>query len=175
MEHLNTGNGEIVSELDGVNERCPLKFYTDSFDTMIQQSTALNHIIALTDPHDEKQLEEKEQQQQQQLVPCAILGSGGSSLSISTSTISSSRGFPQISSLATSIALDNKKQHSLFGRTIPSDEGTAVSGRHNQALLSALSIRIQQTRRHDTAQWTRRVRGIRGPLLGDGAFEYRKW
>jgi len=127
MEHLNTGNGEIVSELDGINERCPLKFYTDSFDTMIQQSTALNHIIALTDPHDEKQLEEKEQQQQQQLVPCAILGSGGSSLSISTSTISSSRGFPQISSLATSIALDNKKQHSLFGRTIPSDEGTAVS------------------------------------------------
>jgi len=135
MEHLNTGNGEIVSELDGINERCPLKFYTDSFDTMIRASTALNHIIDLTDRHDEKQQQQHQHRQQQELVPCAILGSGGSSLSMSTSTISSSRGVPQISSLATSVALDDNKQFSLFdnkqfplfGRTIPSDEGTAVS------------------------------------------------
>ena len=37
LEHLNTGNGTIVPEIDGINQRCPLRFYTNSFDAKAEE------------------------------------------------------------------------------------------------------------------------------------------
>jgi hypothetical protein len=115
LEHLNTGNGVISPNITNINQRCPLRFYSDSFDTMTKPSEGLARLINLTDPDT------------QQLVPCAILGAASSSVSIATAVYSSLRDFVQISPLSTSRTLDDQEQFPLFGRTIPSDEGTAIA------------------------------------------------
>ena len=115
MEHLNTGNGSIVPEISGLDQRCPLRFATSSFDTECQQLVAVDHVISLSDRGVEEQL-----------FPSAILGAYYSSISMPTSLISGLRDIPQISPGSTSSALDNKGQYKLFGRTIPNDDGTSV-------------------------------------------------
>jgi len=115
MEHLNTGNGELVPELNGINQHCPLIFTMKAFGTEMQQRVGVNHIITLTD-----------RSRTQELLPSAILGAAFSSISIPTSIISGLRGFPQISPISTSAALDDKSQYKLFGRTIPNDDGTSI-------------------------------------------------
>ena len=115
IEHLNTGNGYIIPELNGINNRCPLHFTTKAFDTEASQRMGVDHIISMTD-----------RSRKDQLIPCSILGAAYSSISIPTSIISGLRGFPQISPISTSSALDDKNQYKLFGRTVPNDDGTAI-------------------------------------------------
>eukprot|EP00956_Cyclotella_meneghiniana_P038765 scaffold159697_cov56-Cyclotella_meneghiniana.AAC.3 len=114
MEHLNTGNGSIIPEISGLNETCPLRFTTESFDTECSQLTAINHVTSLTD-----------RSMTGQLYPTAILTTS-SRVSMPTSIISSLRGVPQVSPDATSSDLDNKDQYKLFGRTVPNDDGTSI-------------------------------------------------
>eukprot|EP00956_Cyclotella_meneghiniana_P005714 scaffold7379_cov63-Cyclotella_meneghiniana.AAC.1 len=115
MEHLNTGNGSIIPEIRGLNETCPLRFTTKSFDAECSQLAAVNHVISLTD-----------RSMTGQLYPTAILGSSSSSISMPTSIISSLRDVPQVSPSSTSSDLDNKDQYKLFGRTVPNDDGTSI-------------------------------------------------
>ena len=115
MEHLNTGNGSIVPEIDGLDQQCPVRFVTKSFDTECQQAIGVEHILSLTGVS-----------KTQQLSPSAVLGAYFSSISMPTSVISGLRGIPQISPGSTSSALDNKDLYKLFGRTVPNDDGTAI-------------------------------------------------
>lgn len=115
MEHLNTGNGSIVPEISGLDEKCPLRFTTKSFDTECQQIVAVDHVISLTDRGSVGQL-----------FPTTILGASRSSISMPTAMISGLRDVPQISPVSTSSALDDKEQYKLFGRTIPNDDGTSI-------------------------------------------------
>jgi hypothetical protein len=114
IEHLNTGNGTIVPELSELNQRCPLRFVIDAFDTKEQANHGVDVVIDLTD-----------RSKQGELIPCAIIGADWSSISMPTSVISGLRGFPQISMASTSSELDDKSQYKLFGRTIPNDDGTS--------------------------------------------------
>ena len=115
MEHLNTGNGSIIPEIRGLNETCPLRFTTQSFDAECSQLAAVNHVISLTD-----------RSMTGQLYPTAILGAARSSISMPTSAISGLRDVPQVSPASTSSDLDNKDQYKLFGRTVPNDDGTSI-------------------------------------------------
>jgi len=115
LEHLNTGNGSIVSDVAGINETCPLRFMTAAFDTQAKQNVGVDLVIKLTD-----------RGEKEQLLPCAIVGAFRSAVSIPTSTISSIRGIPQISPASTSSSLDDKEQFELFGRTKPGDDGIAI-------------------------------------------------
>ncbi|KAL7544611.1 hypothetical protein ACHAWF_007985, partial [Thalassiosira exigua] len=99
----------------GINERCPLKFGTKSFDTEGQTTVALDRILPLTDESSSMWL------------PCAIIGASYSSISMTTSMISGLLDIPQISPFSTSRALDDKGMCRLFGRTIPNDDGTAIA------------------------------------------------
>lgn len=115
MQHLNTGDGSIVPELSDIHKRCPLQFTSKAFDTEASQRVGVDHIISITD-----------RSKTDQLLPCGILGAAYSSISVPTSIISGLRGFPQISPISTSSALDDKSQYKLFGRTVPNDDGTAI-------------------------------------------------
>ncbi|KAL7544736.1 hypothetical protein ACHAWF_009197 [Thalassiosira exigua] len=123
MEHLNTGNGTIVPDLQDIHQRCPLRFTTKSFDTRLQPTVGVNHVIKLTDRN---KINLEEGKAQSKLFPCAILGAHFSSVSMPTSMISGLRGVPQISPLSTSPRLDDQANYPLFGRTIPNDEGMAI-------------------------------------------------
>jgi hypothetical protein len=118
--HLNTGNSSIISELEGLPERCPLRFTMELVDTELQESIAMNKVIEATNrPLDGSS--------SKTLPPCAFVGDSRSADSIPTSIITGLRGYPQISPGSTSVLLNNKAQFPLFARTIPSDDSTAVS------------------------------------------------
>eukprot|EP00980_Cylindrotheca_fusiformis_P029599 scaffold23584_cov127-Cylindrotheca_fusiformis.AAC.2 len=115
LEHLNTGNGTIVKEIENLNDRCPIRFTAEIFDSGLSQIVAVDHVIRLVsrEPGTER-------------LPAAFIGAARSAVSIPTSTITSLKGYPQISPISTSSNLDDTNSYPLFGRTIPSDAGTAV-------------------------------------------------
>ena len=82
------------------------------FDTSLVENVAVDEVIKATD--------------RETMAPCAFLGAMRSAVSIPTSIITGLRGYPQLSAFSTSADLDNKQQHPLFGRTIPSDSALAV-------------------------------------------------
>jgi hypothetical protein len=115
VQHLNTGNGTIVQQVEGLNARCDIRFTTETFDTGLSQIEAVDHIINLIS-----------RQPVEEQLPCALIGAARSAVSIPTSIITGLRGYPQISPISTSTQLEDTSQFQLFGRTIPSDAGTAV-------------------------------------------------
>lgn len=112
IEHLNTGNGTMVKEVQDLDKRCPIKFTAEIFDSAYSQTTAVDTVINLIS--------------RQERIPAAYLGARWSSVSIPSSTVTGLKGYPQISPISTSARLDDKGQFPLFGRTIPSDASTAV-------------------------------------------------
>jgi hypothetical protein len=156
MEHLNTGNGSIVREIEGINKKCPLRFITEVFDYGGQASRGMDIAINLTD--------RVGRESDGRLLPCAILGADRSSVSVPTSIISGLRGFPQFSPISTSSELDDKSQYKLFGRTIPNDDGTSVP------LVSKLvswNVRYFAVLHVDDSYGNAFARGIRSAVLGE--------
>ena len=115
-EHLNTGNGSIVTELDGLDERCNVKFTFEFIDTKFSDSVAVENLLKVFD-----------REQGKDIIPCAFIGTASSSVTLPTSILSGIKNYPQLTPLATSTKLDDKSQYKLLGRVIPSDEGTATT------------------------------------------------
>jgi len=113
-QHLNTGNGTIVPEVQGLNQRCNVRFSLEVQDTQLDEAHSVDHVIRITDRTPVKER-----------LPCAFLGAGRSAVSQPTSIITGLRGYPQLSPISTSADLDAVSKYPLFGRTIPSDDGTA--------------------------------------------------
>ena len=117
MEHLNTSNGTIVKELEGLSESCPITFTAEILDSALSQTIAVNHVIQLVSRDPELPNKGK---------PCAMIGAARSAVSIPTSILTGLQGIPQISPISTSTQLEDVSSFPLFGRTIPSDAGTAI-------------------------------------------------
>eukprot|EP00977_Amphora_coffeiformis_P024041 scaffold14974_cov195-Amphora_coffeaeformis.AAC.48 len=115
IHHLNTGDGSIVPELEGLNERCPVRFTTEFADTEFVGGATLKHVVEQTSREDPTER-----------LPCAFLGAYRSAVSIPMSLVTGLLGYPQLSGASTSAELDDKSQYPLFGRTLPSDAGNAI-------------------------------------------------
>eukprot|EP00529_Nitzschia_sp_RCC80_P008017 CAMPEP_0113500784 /NCGR_PEP_ID=MMETSP0014_2-20120614/32547_1 /TAXON_ID=2857 /ORGANISM="Nitzschia sp." /LENGTH=1271 /DNA_ID=CAMNT_0000395211 /DNA_START=158 /DNA_END=3973 /DNA_ORIENTATION=+ /assembly_acc=CAM_ASM_000159 len=117
--HLNVGDGSIVPELDGLPNRCKVRFTTEFADTEFQGGVSLNHLVTQTgrEPGDNSGSPPN---------PCAFIGAYRSAVSIPMSIVSGLLGYPQVSPGSTSADLDDASQYPLFGRTVPSDAGNAV-------------------------------------------------
>jgi len=116
-EHLNSGDGSIVPQVDGLNDRSDVRFTVEYVDTEYHPHRAINEAIRLTDRPADGPLP----------LPCAFLGAKWSYVSIPTAVITGLREYPQISPWSTMPDLDDKSKYPLFGRTVPSDHGTAVA------------------------------------------------
>jgi hypothetical protein len=114
--HLNTGDGSIVPQVSGLNERCKIRFTTEAADTEFAGGVALKHVVDQTG----------REPGGSQAIPCAFLGAYQSAVSIPMSIVTGLLGYPQVSSGSTSAELDDKSQYPLFGRTVPSDAGNAI-------------------------------------------------
>lgn len=114
--HLNVGDGTIVPAVDGLSDRCNVRFTTEFADTELQGSTAMNHAVDQIDREAGSILRR----------PCAFVGAYSSAVSVPLSIVTSLFGYPQVSGASTSADLDNVGDHPLFARTIPSDSDNAI-------------------------------------------------
>ena len=114
LKHLNTGDGSVVPEVEGLNERCNIRFTTEAFDTYFSPNVAVSHALGTLNR------QQPGQPPAQLPSPCYFLGAQSSSSSIALSIVSSTFGIPVFSPLSASNALDSKEQHPLFGRLSPS-------------------------------------------------------
>eukprot|EP00986_Skeletonema_menzelii_P011228 scaffold5693_cov141-Skeletonema_menzelii.AAC.35 len=128
-QHLNTGDGSIVPEVAALaGNQCGVQFSVAAFDTALSESIAVDQIIQITDRNSQFVSGGADDGNNDMLLrpPCVILGAARSAVTMPTSIISGLRGFPQISPISTSPALDDKSQYKYFARTIPNDDGTSV-------------------------------------------------
>jgi hypothetical protein len=116
MQHLNTGDGRVIPEVEGLNERCNLRFTTESFDTILSENVAVNHALDVMDRDPNGNLPS----------PCMFLGAARSTSSIAMSIVTGLDKYPMFSAISQSVALDNKEQHKYFGRHCPSQAGTVI-------------------------------------------------
>eukprot|EP00980_Cylindrotheca_fusiformis_P000760 scaffold178_cov119-Cylindrotheca_fusiformis.AAC.1 len=114
--HLNVGDGRFVSEVEGLNERCNVRFTVEFADTQLDTENALNEVVERIgrSPGAADRL------------PCAFVGTLGSYMTVPTSIVTGLFGYPQVSATATSIDLDDRGQHPLFGRTTPNAVDNSV-------------------------------------------------
>ncbi|KAG7371356.1 7 transmembrane sweet-taste receptor of 3 GCPR [Nitzschia inconspicua] len=113
VQHLNTGNGSIIPEVEGLSDRCPIRFSIQYFDTKYDTGTALKQVIALTNPQ------------------------------INTTDETGLNDFVQLSAQSTSTDLDDRNKYPRFARTIPSDAGTTealVLFLHNELHLDYFAV-----------------------------------
>eukprot|EP00980_Cylindrotheca_fusiformis_P016419 scaffold4891_cov140-Cylindrotheca_fusiformis.AAC.16 len=113
---LNVGDGSILPILNGLNDRCKVRFTTEFADTQFNEGFALNQVVT--------QIGRKVGAPDR--LPCAFLGAYGSAISIPTSIVTGLFGFPQVSGSSTSSDLEDTSQHGLFARTIPSDTDNSI-------------------------------------------------
>lgn len=131
--HLNTGDGSIIPQIDGLNHRCNIRFSVEFADTAYSASQALDVVTNQMQrgPNDGRPR------------PCAFIGAFRSSISMPMSILTGLRGYVQVSSSSTSESLEDRDQFPLFGRTVPSDYGTAILIiRYYQEVLGANHLAI---------------------------------
>jgi hypothetical protein len=97
LQDLNEGNGIIIPEIEGLNERCNVRFTTEWADTAFTPGVALLATI--------EQMNRPVPEQ----TPCAFLGAYRSAVSMPTSIVTGIFGRPQISAASTSADLDDKR------------------------------------------------------------------
>lgn len=85
-EHLNTGNGEVVQEVEGLNQRCRLRFTSEFQDTSGREGTALDRVIEAIGRNATRSVDP---------LPCAFTGPLGSSETIATAALTVRRIFTQ--------------------------------------------------------------------------------
>eukprot|EP00980_Cylindrotheca_fusiformis_P022371 scaffold9261_cov109-Cylindrotheca_fusiformis.AAC.3 len=114
--HLNVGDGRFVSEVEGLNERCNVRFTVEFADTQLDTEYALHEVVERIgrSPGAADRL------------PCAFVGTLAPIVSVPTSIVTGLFGYPQVSATVTSIDLDDRSQHPLFGRTTPNAIDSAV-------------------------------------------------
>ena len=113
--HLNTGNGTIVPEVEGLNERCDIRFTVELIDSEFFQSPAVRAILNVLN-----------RKPGEGRLPTAFIGNTRSPVSMATSVITGLAGYPQISPYSVTNELNDKSQHPLFGRLIPDSDGHAL-------------------------------------------------
>eukprot|EP00934_Nitzschia_sp_Nitz4_P003762 Nitzschia sp. Nitz4//scaffold94_size78252//34841//37933//NITZ4_005469-RA/size78252-augustus-gene-0.72-mRNA-1//-1//CDS//3329560383//3752//frame0 len=115
--HLNVGDGSIIPEVEGLPERCNIRFTVEFANTEITQSVTLEHMVEALS---------REPGSPTERLPCSYTGAFTSANTIPSSILSGLRGYPQISGRSTSSDLDDKSQFPLFARTVPPDSGNSV-------------------------------------------------
>mmetsp|Transcript_29819 Transcript_29819/g.69489 ORF Transcript_29819/g.69489 Transcript_29819/m.69489 type:complete len:978 (+) Transcript_29819:398-3331(+) len=133
-QHLNTGNSSIVDQVEGLPDRCPVRFSLEVADSELSESVTVNSVVetlsrqslaAAGMVNTNSNLTLSNSNKNIPLTPCFFVGAGRSAVSIPSSIFTGLQGHPQLSPISTSTALDDKSQHPLFGRTVPADDGTA--------------------------------------------------
>ena len=131
IKHLNEGDGSLVKEVEGLNERCQnIEFSNSVIDSTFSQTEAFRAVDELTRDGTTTTTS---------IRPCGFVGAQFSYLTKTTAILTGLRGYPQLSPAATTTALNDKGEYPLFGRTVP-DDGTMAEA-YVRFFHSKLNIR----------------------------------
>lgn len=116
LAHLNTGDGSIVPQLEGLNERCSVRFSMEARDSFWSEGRALGHVIDQT----------RREFDGEKPIPCSFVGAYFAKATTPMAIISSILKYPMISSTETKDSLNDKDQYPLFSRTVPADSDQTI-------------------------------------------------
>ena len=116
LQMLNTGDGSVVEEIEGLPSRCPIRFTIEAFDTGASTAVAA---------HSFQDVMQRTTPQEREV--CALLGSEGSRSTIPLGILSALEGRPHMSPMASAIQLDDRQTFPLSGRLVNSDLGQLFS------------------------------------------------
>lgn len=156
-EHLNTGNGVIVSEVEGLDKRCKIRFTTEHVDTKGTADVAVDNVISI--------VQRKPEDVANKPLPCAFLGAFLSAESVATALLTSLKGYPQFSAISTATELDDKKTFPLFGRVIP--PSASYSGPLMDYMTTILGVKHMAVLHSDIVNDVDYVRGMRETILAE--------
>lgn len=125
LEHLNTGNGRVIPEVEGLDQRCNIKFTMEFIDTVSLPTVAVDRLIAILSRKVTTETSTSSgntSEANPQPPPCAFLGAFGSQPSMSIALLTSLNGYPQFSGVSQASQLDDKTLFPLFGRYVPSND-----------------------------------------------------
>ena len=117
MHHVNTGYGGIVKDLEGLPEKCNIRFTTELVDTESSEITAVKQLTGMVTRSPYNSLEQPQ--------PCGVLGPSWSGVARKMASVTGVYDLLQVTSSASSVTLDDMVEYPLFARTHPSDEGFA--------------------------------------------------
>jgi hypothetical protein len=138
MRHLNTGDGSVVPQVQGLNERCNLQFQFAALDSYLNQTLAVNQIIADVNS-------DVENNNSKRSLPCAVLGNLLSSVTMATSMITSLQGYLQMS-YSTATELDDRLLFPLATRIVHSlSTTTGVMIRYLREQLGVKHLAVLHT------------------------------
>jgi len=104
IDMLNKGDGSVIKEIEGLNERCPIRFTGESFDSALSQAGTLEQTLEVLDRTTPKQRE-----------VCAFLGAAWSPVTIVMAMVTGLYGRPQLSAISMATQLDDKVRMNAFG------------------------------------------------------------
>jgi len=111
-EHLNTGNGVVIDEVQDLNQYCPIRFTNEFMDTAGSETQAVDAVMDLFQRENDR--------------PCAFIGALRSQVSIPTALLTSLKGYAQVSAFSTAAQLNDKELFPYFGRLIPTNDQYAI-------------------------------------------------
>lgn len=115
LEHLNSGDGSVIPQVEGLRDWCNVVFTSEFMDTGGLESQAVDTTIGII-----------QRDPQEQQLPYAFLGAFRSSVSIATALYTSLKGYPQLSAISNAGDLDNKEIFPLFGKTVVTSSNYAL-------------------------------------------------
>ena len=111
MEHLNSGDGSIISQLKGLNDTCPIRFTWSPVDTMRSAAVAVDETIKSM--NGEKSV-------------CALTTVPDKE-SLPVGIVSGTAGIPLLSASASSDELNNRELYPRFARTVTDSSSRATA------------------------------------------------
>ena len=134
---LNTGNGSIIPQVEGLNDQCPIRFALEFIDSELNPIVAVQKVIerlygvnTTCSTQDQRcQMGNNELPQQSatfhelSFSPCAFLGAIYSGVTEHTSIVTAGKGLTQVSGQSIATTLDNRAEYPKFARVIPSVGG----------------------------------------------------
>lgn len=114
FQHLNTGDGSVVPEVTGLDERCPIRFTYELLDNEFSRPLTAQHTIDLLG-RPEASFEERK--------PCTFFGARNSPNSIPMAILTGVNDYLQVAATPNARSLDDLSQFPLFARSYPNQIG----------------------------------------------------
>jgi ABC-type branched-subunit amino acid transport system substrate-binding protein len=121
LQHLNTGDGSVIKQVQDLHKRCNVKFTLEIKDDELDRAVAVKNTLEYLD---------RPPQDAQNRRPCAFLGARSSDFTGRTAMLTSIQDYLHVGPLLFAPDLDDPNLFPLFARTSSTEHDTSVAFVH---------------------------------------------